>query len=100
MNFNNKTFLITGASSGIGQELAIKLAKLGANLVLAARNKDGLIKTADRCFQNGGKAIVVPTDVTVPSECERLIKKAIEQYNTIDCLINNAGIGMWESSRK
>lgn len=100
MNFNERTFVITGASSGIGKELAIKLAKLGANLVLAARNKDGLINVADECLKNGGKAIVVPTDVTVASECEILIKKAIEEYNAIDCLINNAGIGMWGKFEK
>ena len=95
MNFINKTFVITGASSGIGKALAIKLARSNANLVLAARNKDALAITADECLKNGGKAIVVPTDVTVLSECEILIKKAIEEYKAIDFLINNAGIGMY-----
>jgi len=100
MNFTNKTFVITGASSGIGKELAIKLAGFGANLVLAARNKDALIITAEVCLKNGGKAIVIPTDVTVPFECERLIKAAIAEYKQIDFLINNAGIGMWSKFEK
>ncbi len=95
MNFTNKTFVITGTSSGIGQALAIKLARSGANLVLAARNQDALAITADECLKNGGKAIVVPTDVTIQFECERLIKTAIEEFKAIDFLINNAGIGMW-----
>ena len=50
MNFTNKTFIITGASAGIGKALALKLAQQGAKLVLAARNRDALEMTAEACI--------------------------------------------------
>ena len=95
MNFTNKTIIITGASSGIGKVLAVKLAREGANLVLAARNKAALEITARECTEGGGKAIVVPTDVTNPEACQKLIEESVAAFGAIDCLVNNAGISMW-----
>ena len=95
MIFKNKTFIITGASAGIGQELAIALAKQGAHLVLAARNQATLEETADSCNQSGGKAIAVPTDVTDPEACRHLIERAKNTFGAIDVLVNNAGISMY-----
>ncbi|HEY9812541.1 MAG TPA: SDR family NAD(P)-dependent oxidoreductase, partial [Candidatus Sericytochromatia bacterium] len=76
MIFQNKTIIITGASAGIGKELAIALAKQSANLVLAARNQAAIEEVASICMQNGGKAIAVPTDVTNPEDCRNLIETA------------------------
>ncbi|MGD1921932.1 MAG: SDR family oxidoreductase [Pleurocapsa sp.] len=95
MNFINKTIVITGASGGIGEALAVKLGQLGANLVLAGRNEANLQIVAQKCLEIGSKAIVIPTDVTNPEACQKLIKASIETFNTIDYLINNAGISMW-----
>ena len=95
MNFTNKTIIITGASSGIGKVLAVKLAQQGANLVLAARNQDALAITAQECVKSGGKAIVVPTDVTNPEACQKLIDESLAAFGAIDYLVNNAGISMW-----
>ncbi len=95
MNFTNKTIIITGASAGIGKVLAIKLAQQGANLVLAARNQASLEITAHECFKGGGQAIVVPTDVTNPEACQKLIEDSLAAFGAIDCLVNNAGISMW-----
>ncbi len=95
MNFTNKTIIITGASSGIGEALAIKLAKEKANLVLAARNKSNLDVVAQKCTEIGSKVITVPTDVTNPTACQKLIKEAVTAFGAIDCLINNAGMTMW-----
>ncbi|MDJ0716561.1 MAG: SDR family oxidoreductase [Prochloraceae cyanobacterium] len=94
MNFTNKTVIITGASAGIGKVLAIKLAQQGANLVLAARNKTSLETTARECIQKGGQAIAVPTDVTNSEACQKLIEASLAAFGAIDCLVNNAGIGM------
>jgi NAD(P)-dependent dehydrogenase (short-subunit alcohol dehydrogenase family) len=89
MTFSNQTFVITGASSGIGQALAIQLAQRGANLVLAARNQTALETTADACIQAGGKAIVIPTDVTDSEACRNLIESAVHTFGAIAGLVNN-----------
>jgi short-subunit dehydrogenase len=95
MTLTNKTFIITGASAGIGQALAIKLAKQGSNLVLAARNQAALMKTADDCLKAGGQAIAVPTDVTNPEACQHLIEQGVSRFGAIAGLVNNAGISMY-----
>lgn len=95
MTFANKTIIITGASSGIGKTLAVKLAQQGAQLVLAARNQSALEITAKECIDVGGKAIVVPTDVANPEACKNLIRQSVGAFGEISCLINNAGISMW-----
>jgi short-subunit dehydrogenase len=91
MNFQNKTIVLTGASAGIGKELALSLSQKGANLVLAARNAIALEEVAALC---GEQAIAVPTDVTQSEECKQLIESAIARFGQIDYLINNAGISM------
>ena len=87
-----QTLILTGASAGIGRELAIQLAHKGANLVLAARNSMELQAVADCCNQSGGCAIAVPTDVTNPDACQQLIETAVKRFGRIDGLVNNAGI--------
>lgn len=94
-SFSEKVVIITGASSGIGRELAYQLAAQGAWLVLAARNADPLESVAATCRQKGGKALAVATDVGVQSQCEKLIQTTAEAYGRVDVLVNNAGISMW-----
>lgn len=89
-----KTAVITGASTGIGEELAVALSGRKWNVVLAARNAEALERTRARCEAAGGKVITAPTDVAKQSECERLISKAMEAFGGIDVLVNNAGITM------
>ena len=91
MSFKGKAIIITGASSGIGQALAITLAQQGANLALAARNSEALEKTVQLCLQSAGTAISVTTDVTDPAACQRLIDHTVDTFGQIDCLVNNAG---------
>lgn len=90
----NKVVIITGASSGIGKSLAYEFAARGAKVVMGARNIDSLSKIAEDIKQKGGEAISVKTDVSIESDCENLIKEAINKYSKIDILINNAGISM------
>lgn len=94
MTFQHKTIIITGASAGIGQSLAIALAQRGANLVLAARSQASLEATVTACEQQGGRAIAVPTDVTRPEDCQKLVEAAIQAFGQIDSLVNNAGISL------
>ena len=84
--------VITGASSGIGKELAIQLAKDDVQVVLAARNADRLSKLEQNIKSNGGKCIAVPTDVSKPEDINYL-KEKVSDLGTINILINNAGVG-------
>jgi short-subunit dehydrogenase len=99
MSTKNSSFLenvvvITGASTGIGRELALQLADQGAWLALAARNAEKLEDVAAECHYRGGKALIIPTDVTERHQCAKLIKQTVVAYGRIDTLINNAGISM------
>ncbi len=92
--FSNKTVVLTGASDGIGAELARRIAPEGARLVLAARNEEKLHEVAFRCRKAGADILVVPTDVSEREQCERLVAQALERFGGIDLLINNAGMSM------
>jgi short-subunit dehydrogenase len=92
--FRDKVVVITGASAGIGLEVARRLALQGAQLVLAAREPSLLEKAADECRVLGARAIAVPTDVSIKNQCRDLIKSAFDSYGGIDVLVNNAGISM------
>lgn len=94
-SMQGKTVVITGASSGIGEELAVVLASRGANLVLAARREEELARVVKRCEQAGGRALSVPTDVSEQESCRRMVDRAVEAFGGIDLLVNNAGITMW-----
>ncbi|HEX5746230.1 MAG TPA: SDR family oxidoreductase [Archangium sp.] len=93
-SMQGKTVVITGASSGIGEELAVALAERGAQVVLAARSEAELERVKQRCERAGGRAVVVPTDVGDPEACRRLVARAVEAFGGIDCLVNNAGMAM------
>ncbi len=92
--FKNNVIIITGASSGIGKELAFQLAKQGASLAVAARDIEKLNGVSDKCRSFGANVIAVQTDVTKKEQCENLINKTIAEFGKIDTLINNAGISM------
>jgi short-subunit dehydrogenase len=92
--FRGNVAVITGGSSGIGREIAYQLAGQGALLVLAARSPSLLESVTDDCNRRGGRAIAVPTDVGVESDCKALIDRAVSEFGRLDTLINNAGISM------
>jgi short-subunit dehydrogenase len=93
--FKENVVIVTGASSGIGRQVALQLADQGAWLTLAARRVEHLEAVAEQCRQRGGAALVVPTDVSQQGECRELIQRTVEEYGRLDTLINNAGITMW-----
>lgn len=88
----NQTIVITGASSGFGQGSALRFAKEGANLVLAARRKDLLDETAKKCRRKGAKAIAVETDVSDPEQVRQLAETAVNEFGRIHIWVNDAGV--------
>lgn len=87
--------VITGASKGIGAELARQLARRGARLVLAARDTQALEHVAEECRKAGATAITVHADVTKARDCQAIMAGAALAFGRIDVLVNNAGATMW-----
>ncbi|MEW4306021.1 SDR family oxidoreductase [Rossellomorea marisflavi] len=88
----DKVIIMTGASSGIGEETALLLSQKGAKLVLAARREDKLKELAQKIHDQGGEAIYKTTDVTSSEEMDALAKYAYDTYGKIDVIVNNAGL--------
>ncbi len=88
-----QTVLITGASSGIGRETALRYAARGCRLALAARGLDGLQAVAEECTQAGAVDVVVqPTDISERTEVERLFGAATSRFGEIDVVVQNAAL--------
>jgi len=96
-SFQNKTVFITGASRGIGKAIALRLAKEGANVVIAAKTVEedprlgGTIYTAAKEIEaTGGKALAVQVDIRNEEQIKAAIEKTVETFGGIDILVNNA----------
>jgi 3-oxoacyl-(acyl-carrier-protein) reductase len=92
-DLKGKTAVVTGAGRGIGKAIALKLAELGANIVInyrsSSKEAEELIKEVE---DKGSKAVAVQGDVSVFAEAENIMKKAVEAFGSLDILVNNAGI--------
>ena len=84
---SGKVVAITGASSGIGEATALQLAARGAAVVLGARRTDRLKAVAERIHASGGRAEVMPVDVTRRSDLEQLVAMAAEKFERLDVLV-------------
>ncbi len=93
MFWKDKIVFLTGASSGIGEALAVEIAKKGAVLGLAARREDLLKNLAEKCESVGGKARVFSCDVVDAEAVQKAADALREEFGRIDILIANAGIG-------
>lgn len=92
----NKTVLITGASSGIGEAFAYELAKQGANLIITARSKDKLQELANKIHKEYNVQVTVLTGDLLLKETPQKLYDQIKQAGlSVDLLINNAGFGKW-----
>ena len=87
--------IITGASKGIGAELARQMAARGAMLSLVARDRTALEQVAAQCVALGARAEVIVADVAVQDDCRRMVERTIASFGRIDTLVNNAGATMW-----
>lgn len=85
--------LVTGASSGIGREIAVQLAREGAAVVAVARREERLRQLVDDIQRNGGEADWVAGDLTSADVRQRAIDATVERFGGLDILVNNAGVG-------
>lgn len=93
-DLRGKTAVVTGASKGIGFAIAEALARAGANVVLCARNAEQVARACKQLEGLGqGEIVGVPCDMRVHDDVRRLIGRAVKEFDRLDILINNAGVG-------
>ncbi|MBN8664856.1 MAG: NAD(P)-dependent oxidoreductase [Chitinophagales bacterium] len=97
MSMQNKTVFITGASRGIGKAMALRLAKEGANIVIAAKSVEEdprlggtIYSAAEEVEAAGGKALAIQLDIRFEDQIQSAVHKAMDTFGSIDVLINNA----------
>lgn len=92
MSLAQRVAFVTGASQGIGRTCAVRLAKEGATVALAARNHEKLNEVVNEISAAGGKAAAFQLDVSNEEQTKSVVKATIAQFGKIDILVNNAGI--------
>lgn len=92
MRFKDKVVVVTGASSGMGYDIALRFAEEGAKVVAVARRKERLEALAEEAKDLPGKVLPFPADLTVEGKCEEMIDFAVKEEGRLDILINNAGV--------
>ena len=97
MDLKNRVALVTGASSGIGQAVAISLAKEGVRVAVTARRKERLQELLETIAGAGGRAFAHPADLRKPEEIQALFAAMDSEFGQLDILINNAGLARWGS---
>ncbi|RPH60638.1 MAG: SDR family NAD(P)-dependent oxidoreductase [Chloroflexi bacterium] len=93
IDLKGKVVLITGASSGFGQDAARLFAQEGASVVLAARRIEKMQAQVAQLHKEGGEAMATPVDVNNRADIDNMVKSVIENYERVDILFNNAGFG-------
>lgn len=92
IDFSDRVAIVTGGGTGIGAATALLLARLGADVVIASRNRDVLeAKAAEIAAATGRKCLAIPTDVTVEEQVVAMVQKTMDAFGRIDVLVNNAG---------
>ncbi|CUR50827.1 Short-chain dehydrogenase/reductase SDR [Nitrosotalea devaniterrae] len=100
MNYSGKVVVVTGASSGIGEQSAEEFAKLHANVILVSRNEEQLQKVAIKLSKYQTTTFVYACDVSNKEQVDKMGKTIIEKFGTIDVLVNNAGFGIYNTVEK
>jgi NADP-dependent 3-hydroxy acid dehydrogenase YdfG len=91
-DLSGRVALVTGATSGFGEAVALGLAEAGAKVALAARREDRLRDLAGRIEALGGEALVIVADFTKEAQAQRAVRETEETFGRVDILINNAGV--------
>jgi len=95
MNYTDKVVVITGASSGIGEESAVEFAKRKSKVVLVSRNKQNLEVVAEKIKKYTSEILIYPCDVSQKDQVEKMSRTVLEKFGRIDILVNNAGFGIY-----
>lgn len=91
-DLNGKIAIVTGASQGIGETIAVEMAKSGANVFCLARNKNALDSTINKIINNSDKASAYSCDISDNEQFNNIVTDIFKEYGSIDILVNNAGI--------
>jgi 3-oxoacyl-[acyl-carrier protein] reductase len=89
----DRTAIVTGGGTGIGQAIALALAKEGTRVVVCGRRAEPLEKTAEAIEEIGGAGLAVQSDVSNSEDVTRLVKSTVDEYGSVGILVNNAGVG-------
>ena len=92
MKLENKVAVVTGASSGVGREIALLFAKEGAKVVAVARRAERLAALEEQSKELAGEIVAFAADISIEENNEKMIDFAIEKFGKFDILINNAGL--------
>jgi NAD(P)-dependent dehydrogenase (short-subunit alcohol dehydrogenase family) len=92
-SIKNKVAIVTGAGSGIGKATALLLSSEGAKVVISDINENHGNSVAELIMKNGGDAIFIKADTSIPEDNKNLVDKTVKRYGTLDIAVNNAGIG-------
>lgn len=93
MKLEGKVALVTGSSQGIGQAIAIRLASVGADIIIDYRSHaDGAEETKAKVEATGRKGLVVKADLGVVSDVKKMVSESIQNFGKLDILVNNAGM--------
>ncbi len=96
----SRIIVVTGASSGIGEQAALQLAARGAHLCLVARRRDELVRVQQQIISTGGRASIHPADLSVESEVDACAAAILAEHGAVDVLVNNAGRSIRRSIRQ
>ncbi|KUL08592.1 MAG: Short-chain dehydrogenase/reductase SDR [Proteiniphilum sp. 51_7] len=94
MELSGKVALITGASGGIGESIAVRLASLGMKLLITGRNREKLEQLKEKIEKHGSEAHLITADISAPDTPGRLIEGTIRKFGGLDLLVNNAGLAV------
>jgi len=97
MELKNKNIIVTGASQGLGKEISCQVARLGATVILVARQEKLLQAVKEQIGNEGGKAEYFVCDVSDATQVKDTVNKVIEKFGRVDVLVNNAGV--WISNK-
>ena len=92
-SLENKVAIVTGASSGIGEAIAITFAAEGAKVIVSDINEEGGKKVVEQIKNNGGEAFFIKADTSKPEENEKLVQETVAHFGKLDIAVNNAGVG-------
>lgn len=98
-NFSGKVVLVTGSSSGIGRDLVVNFAKLGAQVVVTGRSEEKIKIVANECMEvstaASPKVMQISADLQKDTDVQKLVHETIKTFGKLDILVNNAGFGAY-----